>query len=170
MTHDTVSITRDDRGVATLWLDREEKHNALSAQMIRETGDAIEEELRGLDGLDADPAELERVEERLFALRGLARKHSVLPDDLGNHAAALRERLEALDAGRPDAWEAVSAAKVRMGKAARFVGGQGVQLHGGVGMTDAFDIGLFMKRARPAAQLFGDERFHAERFATLGGY
>ena len=47
---------------------------------------------------------------------------------------------------------------------------EGVQLHGGVGMTDAFDIGLFMKRARPAAQLFGDERFHANRFATLSGY
>ncbi|MCC0074549.1 MAG: DNA repair protein RecN [Rhodobacter sp.] len=52
-----------------------------------------------LDALDTDPAVLEQVEERLFALRGLARKHGVLPDDLGTHAAGLRERLETLDAG-----------------------------------------------------------------------
>jgi methylglutaconyl-CoA hydratase len=43
MTHDTVSITRDDRGVATLWLDREEKHNALSAERIREMHDAADQ-------------------------------------------------------------------------------------------------------------------------------
>ncbi|WP_375173524.1 crotonase/enoyl-CoA hydratase family protein [Pseudooceanicola sp.] len=42
MTHDTVSITRDDRGVATLWLDRADKHNALSAQMIREMHEAAD--------------------------------------------------------------------------------------------------------------------------------
>lgn len=43
--------------------------------------------------------ELEAVEDRLFTLRGLARKHSVLPDDLGNFAAGLRQRLDALDNG-----------------------------------------------------------------------
>jgi DNA repair protein RecN (Recombination protein N) len=46
-----------------------------------------------------DPATLEQVEDRLFSLRALARKHGVAPDDLGDHAAALRERLETLDAG-----------------------------------------------------------------------
>jgi len=55
-----------------------------------------------LDALDLDPAALETVEERLFALRALARKHAVLPDDLGAHAQALRERLAALDAGDSD--------------------------------------------------------------------
>ncbi|MCW1933946.1 DNA repair protein RecN [Pararhodobacter zhoushanensis] len=52
-----------------------------------------------LGALDTDPGELERVEERLFALRALARKHGVQADDLGAHADGLRERLEALDAG-----------------------------------------------------------------------
>ncbi|MCB1407861.1 MAG: AAA family ATPase [Rhodobacteraceae bacterium] len=52
-----------------------------------------------LDAMDTDPATLEQVEERLFALRGLARKHGVLADDLGGHAEILRERLAALDAG-----------------------------------------------------------------------
>ncbi len=52
-----------------------------------------------LEALDLDPAALESTEERLFALRGLARKHGVLPDDLGTHAETLRARLAALDAG-----------------------------------------------------------------------
>ena len=56
-----------------------------------------------LDALDTDPMALEAVEERLFALRGLARKHGVLPDDLGGHAQDLRARLGALDAGDSDA-------------------------------------------------------------------
>ncbi len=47
---------------------------------------------------------------------------------------------------------------------------EGVQLHGGIGMTDDLDIGLFMKRARVLQELFGDAGFHADRLATLGGY
>lgn len=52
-----------------------------------------------LNGLDVNPGELEALEERLFAIRALARKHGVLPDDLGTHADALRGRLAALDMG-----------------------------------------------------------------------
>lgn len=52
-----------------------------------------------LSALDFDPSELEVLEERLFAIRALARKHGVLPDDLGTLANELRARLEALDGG-----------------------------------------------------------------------
>jgi DNA repair protein RecN (Recombination protein N) len=52
-----------------------------------------------LRGLDFNPADLEAVEERLFAIRALARKHGVLPDDLGGFADGLRARLAALDGG-----------------------------------------------------------------------
>ncbi len=52
-----------------------------------------------LDALSFDPGELERIEERLFAIRAAARKHGVAPDDLGAHAESLRTRLAALDAG-----------------------------------------------------------------------
>lgn len=50
-----------------------------------------------LDALAFNPSELEDVEERLFALRGLARKHDVLPDDLSAFADGLRQKIEALD-------------------------------------------------------------------------
>ncbi len=63
----------------------------------------LDEAARGvadcLEAMAFDPRDLEDTEERLFALRGLARKHSVLPDDLAEHAAVLSARLEALDAG-----------------------------------------------------------------------
>lgn len=63
----------------------------------------LDEAARGvaacLDALDFDPHELDATEERLFALRGLARKHSVAPDDLAGLAATLSARLAALDQG-----------------------------------------------------------------------
>jgi hypothetical protein len=45
-----------------------------------------------------------------------------------------------------------------------------LQMHGGIGMTDEFDIGLFLKRARVDSALFGDAAFHEDRVATLLGY
>ncbi|WP_282119139.1 DNA repair protein RecN [Ruegeria atlantica] len=55
-----------------------------------------------LQKLDFNPAELEQAEERLFAIRALARKHDVVPDDLGTFAETLRDRLNRLDAGDAD--------------------------------------------------------------------
>ncbi len=65
---------------------------------LTELGEAQAEVEGCIDALDLDPMALEAVEERLFALRALARKHAVLPDDLGAHAETLRERLSVLDA------------------------------------------------------------------------
>ena len=47
---------------------------------------------------------------------------------------------------------------------------EGVQMHGGVGMTDEYDIGFYMKRAQATNALFGDASFHRQRWATLRGY
>lgn len=55
-----------------------------------------------LDALQFNPAELEQIEERLFAIRALARKHGVAPDELGGFAETLRGKLAALDAGDAD--------------------------------------------------------------------
>jgi len=66
---------------------------------LTELGDAQQGVERFLEALSFNPAELEETEERLFAIRGLARKHGVLPDDLGDFAGDLRARLARLDAG-----------------------------------------------------------------------
>ena len=78
---------------------------AVSAALLRAMDELAGAEQglgRVLEAMEFDPHELERIEERLFAIRGLARKYEVLPDDLGAHAAALRDRLAALDAGEGD--------------------------------------------------------------------
>ena len=69
------------------------------ARALIELGEAQGGVERALEALDFDPGELERLEERLFAIRALARKHGVLPDDLGGFADALRGRLAAIDGG-----------------------------------------------------------------------
>ena len=69
---------------------------------LTELGEAEREVGGVLDDLDFNPAELESTEERLFAIRALARKHNVLPDDLGTYAVDLRARLEAVDGGEAE--------------------------------------------------------------------
>ena len=66
---------------------------------LNELGEAVDGVERCLEALVFNPHELEETEERLFALRGLARKHGVTPDELGAFAEDLRARLAALDAG-----------------------------------------------------------------------
>jgi alkylation response protein AidB-like acyl-CoA dehydrogenase len=43
-------------------------------------------------------------------------------------------------------------------------------MHGGIGMTDEYDIGFYMKRHRVLAELFGDANFHADKLARAAGY
>ena len=74
---------------------------ALGRAMV-ELGEAQEGVSRCLDALEFNPRELEEAEERLFAIRAMARKHDVLADELGSHAEVLRTRLAALDAGDAD--------------------------------------------------------------------
>ncbi|ARC88131.1 DNA repair protein RecN [Rhodovulum sp. MB263] len=74
---------------------------ALSRALV-ELGEAVQGTEECLAALDFDPRALEATEERLFAIRALARKHGVQPDDLGGFAAELRARLAALDAGAGD--------------------------------------------------------------------
>lgn len=69
---------------------------------MNELAEAVDGVERCLEALDFNPHELEELEERLFAIRGLARKYNVLPDDLGGYADELRTRLTALDAGEGD--------------------------------------------------------------------
>jgi alkylation response protein AidB-like acyl-CoA dehydrogenase len=84
--------------------------------------------------------------------------------------SAVLKALQALDDGAADVSTLVSVAKAKACETAELATNEAVQMHGGIGMTDEFDIGFFLKRARPAQQLFGDYRYHANRFAELSGY
>ena len=64
----------------------------------------------------------------------------------------------------------VSVAKAKAARACNLAVREGVQMHGGVGMTDEYDIGLYMKRERALTEFMGDANYHAERVAQLSGY
>jgi acyl-CoA dehydrogenase len=78
--------------------------------------------------------------------------------------------LQALDAQEPTAASLVCLAKAKAGDIARLATNEAVQMHGGIGMTDEFDIGFFMKRARAAGETLGDAYYHTDRYAQLAGY
>lgn len=84
--------------------------------------------------------------------------------------AAVLKALQTLDLKFEKAAPAVAVAKARAGRTATLAVQEAVQMHGGVGMTDAFDIGFFMKRARVAEELFGDYAFHTDAFARVRNY
>ena len=76
----------------------------------------------------------------------------------------------AADAGENDLALLVSLAKARCSDAFILATNEGVQMHGGIGMTDEHDAGLYMKRARAAEMTFGDAAWHRDRWARLRGY
>ncbi|WP_050419913.1 acyl-CoA dehydrogenase family protein [Bradyrhizobium tropiciagri] len=84
--------------------------------------------------------------------------------------AAVLKALQALDTDAEKAATAVAVAKARAGTTATLAVQEGVQMHGGMGMTDQFDIGFFMKRARVCQELFGDSNFHTDQLASGKGY
>ncbi len=64
----------------------------------------------------------------------------------------------------------VSCAKARLNDAIVLLCNEAVQMHGGIGVTDEEDIGLYLKRARAMVETFGDSSWHRDRYATLGGF
>lgn len=84
--------------------------------------------------------------------------------------AAVLKAQQLLDLGHDEADEAVAVAKAMTALATTLSVQESVQMHGGIGMTDEYDIGFYMKRARVLAELFGDANFHADRLAIAAGY
>jgi alkylation response protein AidB-like acyl-CoA dehydrogenase len=84
--------------------------------------------------------------------------------------SAVEAALAAMDSDSPETAELASLAKAAAGSAFHLVSNEMVQMHGGIGMTDAHDAGLYLKRARAAEAAFGGRSYHRERFARIHGY
>ena len=78
--------------------------------------------------------------------------------------------LNAVDENSNDRSRFASLAKFKAGETLHLVSSEAVQMHGGVGVTDEFDIGFFLKRSRVAEQIFGSSDYHLDRYATLSEY
>lgn len=84
--------------------------------------------------------------------------------------SVLLDALEAVETNRKDASVAASHVKTLANDTARLVTQEAIQLHGGIGITDELDIGLFYKRVRVLQSAYGDSNYHTDRFASLSGY
>src|SRR6478735_7795713 len=84
--------------------------------------------------------------------------------------AAVLKALQTLDGDFEHSGAAVAVAKARAGTTATLAVQEGVQMHGGMGMTDQYEIGFFMKRARVCQELFGDSNYHADQLARMKNY
>ena len=95
--------------------------------------------------------------------------------EIALHRSLLANPREAVSEARlaeladPDAREKIWKAKVQTAKSARFVGGQAIQLHGGMGMTDELAIGHYYKRLTMCETMFGDGDWYLGQLAEKGG-
>ena len=98
-------------------------------------------------------------------------QHRMVDMFIAHEEAKSMAMMAAMRVGEDDERErkrAMSAAKVQIGKSGRYVGQQGIQLHGGIGMTEEYAAGHYFKRLTMIERTFGDTDYHLERFAALG--
>lgn len=114
--------------------------------------------------------EREQFGTRIGTFQALKHRAALIFIEIELARSSVMAAARAVDAGEADAQKLVSLAKARCSDAYVLAGNEGVQMFGGVGMTDEYDIGLYLKRARAAELTFGDAAWHRDRWARLSGY
>lgn len=175
----------DTRNVANLVLD---DVWVSSEQRIGEDGEGFAALDEALDcGRVCLAAELQGACEKLFAdtieylqtrvqfdtpigtFQALQHRAAWLHVEISLARSSLMAALAALDGNDGDAARLASLAKYKVGRMAQRMGNEAVQLHGGIGVTDELDIGLYLKRLRVAQASLGSADFHIDRYANLSG-
>ena len=109
---------------------------------------------------------------QIGAFQALQHRAAIMYSEIELCKSLVRKALFELD--RADEAEDIPAlasmCKAKLSEVAMLVSNEGVQMHGGIGMTDEFDLGFFLKRARVAQQTLGDAAFHRDRYASIRGF
>ncbi len=135
----------------------------LSAEMLGGTQEAFDRTLAYLKTR-------EQFGEKIGSFQALKHRAALMFCELELSRSVVLEALRAVDTGAPNLAELASAAKARLCDTYHLVACEGIQMHGGIGMTDEEDIGLYLKRAGVAVHTLGDTSYHRDRFARLAGY
>ena len=136
---------------------------ALSAEMLGSAQTAFEMTLEYLKVREQFGA-------KIGSFQGLKHRASRWFCEIELSKSIVLKALRAIDSDDAKKDKIAHACKARLSSSFHLSGIEGVQMHGGIGVTDEHDIGLYMKRARVTELLLGDEAFHREKFAALGGY
>jgi alkylation response protein AidB-like acyl-CoA dehydrogenase len=132
-------------------------------------------ELLGVGGGAMDMTVLYLKERKQFgqpigSYQALQHRAAHLYSEMEVARAAVLKAQQMLDSGDENADRFVSVAKAQSTAATMLSVQEGIQMHGGIGMTDEYDIGFYMKRHRVLAEMFGDANYHADRIARAAGY
>jgi len=169
ITFDKVEVDADavlgaaDKGWDVLEKTLDRVRAALAAEMLGAANQAFE---TTLDYLKV------RVQfgQVIGSFQALQHRAAKMFTDLELARSAVEAALQAIDADSPDVPELVSLSKAKMGDVFHLVSNEMVQMHGGIGMTDAHDAGFYLKRARAAEAAFGSQSYHRDRYARINGY
>lgn len=102
--------------------------------------------------------------------QGLQHRAAHLYSEIELGKSIVMKALQTLDMAPDHAAMMVSAAKSKLGQVAQLSAQEAIQMHGGIGMTDEYDIGFFIKRVRVAEALYGDSNYHTDKFARMRNY
>ncbi len=164
-----VVVTKEDligpqgQGADTLDQVYAQASVALSAEMLGSAQTAFEMTLEYLKVREQFGA-------KIGSFQGLKHRASRWFCEIELSKSIVLKALRAIDGDDAKKDKIAHACKARLSSSFHLSGIEGVQMHGGIGVTDEHDIGLYMKRARVTELLLGDEAFHREKFAALSGY
>lgn len=136
---------------------------AVSAEMLGGAQDAFDRTLEYLK-------EREQFGAKIGSFQGLKHRAARWFCEVELMRSIVMDALRAIDEGRDDARRLASICKARASDVYRMSSQEGIQMHGGIGVTDEFDIGFYLKRARVSELLLGDSAYHRTQFAQLRGY
>jgi acyl-CoA dehydrogenase len=165
---DAVTVTGDDiigeldNGLMALRPGLQAGQAALAAELTGLAGGAAAITLGYLK-------ERKQFDRTIGSFQALQHRAAHLWSEIEVTASAIANAGRVLDNAPDDAMLAVSLAKARAAQTAKLAVSEAVQMHGGIGMTDAYDIGFFMKRARVGAEWLGDYGYHAGVIAAARG-
>ena len=114
--------------------------------------------------------EREQFGAKIGSFQALQHRAAQMYCQLESCKSAVLNGLQSLDNRQPDVATQVSLAKTLANDCYKHISNEAVQLHGGMGVTDELDIGLFLKRARVTIQMFGDSAYHMDKYASTMGY
>lgn len=107
---------------------------------------------------------------KIGSFQALQHRAAQMYIELESCRSAVMDGLAGIDARAEDLSVKASLAKTLANQCYKNITNEAVQMHGGMGVTDELDIGLFLKRARVCMQMFGDSSYHKDRYASLHGY
>ncbi|MEM9174362.1 MAG: acyl-CoA dehydrogenase family protein [Myxococcota bacterium] len=103
------------------------------------------------------------------SFQGLSHRAANLFTEMEMARSCVEAALSAIDEGAENTALLCSLAKAKAGDFLHHMSNELIQIHGGIGMTDEFDAGLYLKRARAAEATYGNQAFHRDRYASLQG-